>query len=77
MTVRELNHEQFDELKSKLYYQFRYDTDHRDEFKDIFTEREQAFLLHVNTCYWEIPNEMVFKAYDGINFTEDDFFCGK
>ena len=77
MTVRELNRAQLDELKGNLYYQFRYDEDRRDELGDSLTEREQAFLLHVNTCYWEIPDEMVFKVYDWIEFVEDDFFCGK
>ena len=77
MNVRELNRGQFDELKSNLYYQFRYDTEVQNQLSDILTEREKAFLLHVNTCYWEIPDEMVVKVYDGIEFVEDDFFCGK
>lgn len=77
MTVRELNREQLNELKNSLFYQFRYDKEQQDQLKDNLTEREQAFLLHINTCYWEIPDEMVIKVYDGINFTEDDFFCSK
>lgn len=77
MNVRELNRDQFDELKGNLYYQFRYDTEVQNQLSDILTEREKAFLLHVNTCYWEIPDEMVVKVYDGIEFVEEDFFCRK
>ena len=29
----------------------------------------------VNTT--TIPDDVIFKHYDGIDFTEDDFFCGK
>lgn len=77
MTVRELNRDQLDELKNDLYYQFRYNTVVQSQLEDILTEREQSFLLHANTFYWEIPDEMVVKVYDGIEFVEDDFFCGK
>lgn len=77
MTVHELNRDQLDVLKNDLYYQFRYNTVVQSQLEDVLTERERAFLLHTNTCYWEIPDEMVVKVYDGIEFVEDDFFCGK
>lgn len=77
MTVQELNREQLNELRQSLYYSFRYDDDQRSQFEGVFTEREQAFLLHINTCFWEIPDEMVIKAYDGIHFVEEEFWCSK
>lgn len=77
MTVQELNRDQLDELRQSLYYLFRYDNEQQDQFRECFTEREQAFLLHINTCFWEIPDEMVIKAYDGINFVPEDFWCSK
>ena len=73
MTVQELNREQLNELRQRLYYSFRYDEEQQEQFKGCFTDREQAFLLHINTCFWEIPDEMVIKAYDGIHFVEEDF----
>lgn len=75
MTVQELNREQLNELRQSLYYLFRYDNEQQQQFKECFTERERAFLLHINTCFWEIPDEMVIKAYDGIHFVEEDFSC--
>jgi hypothetical protein len=77
MTVIELNQEQLDELRHSLFYSFRYDEDRKKEYKQYLSKEDQKFLSDVNTCYWHIPDNLLFKVYDGINFTEDDFFCSK
>lgn len=56
--------------------------------KEQLTELKQSFLAQQNeengegTSYDElaradsiISDEMIYEAYSGINFTEDDFFC--
>ena len=70
MTVRELNQEQLDELKNNLYWNLD-----GEQYGDITDEEKKSILeaSHPN----DIPNELVFKNYDGIHFVEDDFFCGK
>jgi len=35
-----------------------------------YTDDADTFL-----CYDSIPDEAVFRHYDGIIFAEDDFFC--
>ena len=70
MTVRELNQEQLDELKNNLYWNLD-----GEQYGDITDEEKQFILEALNPN--DIPNELVFKNYDGINFVEDDFFCGK
>ena len=65
MTVRELNREQLNELKSAYYYSDDYDA-------KIVLENGLPILFT-----GDIPDRVIFAVYDGINFTEDDFFCGK
>lgn len=56
--------------------------------REQLTELKQSFLAQQNeengndTSYDEltkadsiISNEMIYEAYSGINFTEDDFYC--
>ena len=62
MTVKELNREQLNELKQAYAYQLKEDCDM--SYEDL-----------VNTT--NIPDDVIFEHYDEINFTEDDFFCGK
>ena len=59
MTVKELNQDQLTELKQNYFY-------------NQLTEDERADIY---CCYWEIPNEIIFDFYDGIEFVKDDFFC--
>ena len=70
MTVRTLNQEQLDELKNNLFCNLD-----GEQYGDITDEEKRLILeaLHPN----DIPNELVFKNYDGIHFVEEDFFCGK
>ena len=70
MTVYELNQEQLDELKNNLYWNLD-----GEQYGDI-TDEEKRLILEASHPN-DIPNELVFKNYDGIHFVEDDFFCGK
>lgn len=73
MTVQELKPLQLDQLKHNIFYDYRYDEEKRQEMNDYLTEDEKSFLLNADIYYWEIPNELVFKVYEGIYFVEDDF----
>lgn len=70
MTVRELNRKQLDELKNNLFWNLT-----GTEYGDI-TDAEKEFILNASHPN-DIPDELVFKNYDGIHFVEDDFFCSK
>ncbi len=75
MSVRELNEEQLLQLKWTLFN----DWDNADEYSifydngDSLTQQEIEILD--NACSGdEIPNEIVYKLYDGITFVEEDFW---
>jgi hypothetical protein len=70
MTVYELNRAQLDELKNNLYWNLD-----GEQYGNL-TDTEKALILNA-TYPDEIPDELVWKNYDGIHFVEDDFFCGK
>lgn len=70
MNVRELSKSQLDELRNNLYWNLD-----GEQYGDL-TDEEREFIVnavHPN----DIPDELVFKNYDGIHFVEEDFFCGK
>ena len=60
MTVRDLNREQLNELKETYFLQL-VDCD-EDVLGDV-------------TCSEEIPDEVIFNHFEGIMFTEEDFWC--
>ena len=62
MTVYDLNQEQLNELKESYKIQLEQDSD----------ISYQELVDATN-----IPDGVIFEHYEGINFTEDDFFCGK
>ena len=68
MTVRELTRAQLDELKNNLYWNLD-----GEQYGDL-TEEEKNLILDASHPS-DIPDELVFKNYDGIYFVEDDFFC--
>ena len=68
MTVRELNQEQYKELCQD--YITRFWTD----FEKETTSPSWGDLA----CADELVSEdIIYNYYDGIEFTEDDFFCEK
>lgn len=58
MNVRDLNRNQLDQLKWDYFYQL--ENTNNDILEDI-------------VLYTEIPDEVIFEHYDGINFVQDDF----
>jgi hypothetical protein len=64
MTVRELNRDQLDVLRWSLYY----DTDFLLAMQNV-----DINIMNVS----DISDDMVKAQFDGIDFVEDDFFCGK
>jgi hypothetical protein len=68
MTVRELNREQLDELKQTYACQLRDCGEDEEVIGISYKELTDATL---------IPDDVIFYHYDGIEFVEDDFFCGK
>lgn len=65
MNARELNYEELLELKEKLCYGADILPDMTEEQKRICAE---AF------CADDIPDELVFSLYDGIDFVKEDFW---
>ena len=59
-TVYDLSEQERNELKSVYYYQLMDD---------------DADLLEGIDYPEEIPDETIFEHYEGICFTDDDFFC--
>ena len=64
MTVRELNQEQLNELKVSYIF---------DQFNNQGECPAYSDIINAT----KIANEVIFEAYDGIHFVEEDFFCGK
>jgi hypothetical protein len=68
MTVQELSKEQYKELCQRYITEFWTDDEHGT------TSPSYDDLL----CAEELVSEdVIYNHYDGINFTEDDFFCSK
>ena len=66
MTVRQLNYDELLQLKCDLWY----------ETDNLPSMTEEEYKICINAgCPDDIPNELVYKLYDGINFVEDDFWC--
>ena len=61
MTVRELNQNQLDELKWNYYYSDNYD-------EKIVGENGFPILFA-----GDIPNEIIFAVYAGVDFVPEDF----
>ena len=61
MTVRELSGDQLNELKQTYAAQLA-------ETGEEINYRELVEAI-------EIPDDVIFNHYDGILFTDDDFFC--
>ena len=63
MTVRELNGDQLDELKVRLFYDYD-EMDIEDSDKQIIAPLQYPS---------QVPDEIVYKYFDGIDFVEEDF----
>ena len=68
MTVRELNPEQYKELCQNYITQF---------WTDLGDETDSPSWGDLACADELVSEDIIYKYYDGIVFTEDDFSCGK
>lgn len=68
MTVYELTEEELAELKGSMYWAF---ANEDSMWYDPNAEKLVEDIDHPN----QIPNEMIYEYFDGIDFVEEDFFC--
>ena len=64
MKVRELNREQLDELKVSYVF---------DQFEKKGECPAYSDIMNAT----KIADEVIFEAYEDVEFVEEDFFCGK
>lgn len=65
MTVYELNRDQFSELKEAFLAQHLVECGDEEFISyELLADADEL-----------IPDEAIFEAYEGVIFTEDDFFC--
>lgn len=64
MTVRELNRDRLDDLKTQYVF---------DQFAKNGKSPSWTDIMMAN----KIPDEIIFEEYDGIDFVEEDFFCSE
>lgn len=62
MNVHDLTRDELDELKSTYYCQLLDSGELEEVCGDIYFPED-------------IPDDIIFNHYDGINFVKDDFFC--
>lgn len=67
MTVKELKQEWLDQLKINIFYD-----DNQQELCDILTDSEMTIIDNAET-WFDIPNEIVYKVFDGVDFVKGDF----
>lgn len=63
MTVKDLNQEQLNELKQNYFYSDYYD-------EKITTTAGLPVLFSA-----DIPDHIIYKIYNGVEFVKEDFFC--
>lgn len=73
MDVKELNQEQLDELKYKIFYLNKNDMFYNMLMEswddDIQVEYEKAKYPY------DISNKTIYKLFNGIDFVDEDFSC--
>ena len=73
MDVKELNQDQLDKLKYKVFYLNKNDVFYNMLMEnwddDIQLEYEKAQSLY------DIRNKTIYKLFDGLIFVDDDFSC--
>ena len=71
MTVRELNREQLIELKENYVTNLVNEGLFREVFDVNYDEPCYGFMSEIDNI---VSDETVFRYYDGVTFTDDDFF---
>lgn len=72
MTVRELNQQQLEELKYKVFY---LDIEDEDEFSQYAESWSDDIQLEVEKAVYaqDIKDETIYKLFEHYNFVEEDF----
>ena len=73
MTVKDLDHYQLLDLKDALFtaHVWNAGADAVPEYTRL-TESDLA-ILDITETPWSIPDEIVLRVFDGIEFTDEDF----
>jgi hypothetical protein len=72
MEVTELNREQLTELKCNYYTELVNEGTFAEVIGRNYDEPSYEDLAEVNKI---IPDKFIFEHYEGMNFSNDDFFC--
>ena len=77
MSVYELRKEELDELKDTLYTSALDVANGYDDLIGNLENLDDDDIEIINNCLWhdDIPDKIVFKAFEHISFVEEDFFC--
>lgn len=63
MSVKELNRNQLNELKQNYFYS--------DDYDEKITTSTGLPVLFAG----DIPDQVIFDLFEGVDFVNDDFFC--
>lgn len=72
MDVRELNKEQMHELKERYLMQLADEGSYAEVLGVDYNEPSYWDLAHADEI---VPNDVIFREYEGVDFVPDDFFC--
>ena len=70
MDVRELNRDQLEQLKHKVYYMNIEELE--EDFKDVLTD-EIVIELEKASIWLDISDNTIYTLFSGIDFVEEDF----
>lgn len=72
MNVRELSKDQLHELKEKYLMKLADEGTFAEVMDVDYYEPSYEDLANADEI---VPDDVIFREYDGIDFVEDDFFC--
>ena len=73
MNVKELSKEQMSELKERYLTQLADEGTFAEVLGVDYDEPSHWDLIHADEI---VPNDVIYEHYSGVDFVEDDFFCG-
>ena len=72
MTIKELSREQMHELKEAYLTKLADDGTFAEVLGVDYDEPSYGDLANADEI---VPDDVIFREYDGIDFVNDDFFC--
>lgn len=67
-SINECTDEELNQLRQTLYWDWN-----KDDLKSVFNAEEMKFLANCNCD--DISFELLEKAFGGISFVDEDFWC--